>query len=168
MSPDLPAPAPADFEDELRPWERRLDLHETEAVYHAFCHFRDLPRAERAVNRAYTIHQDSCRKNEKAVLAQSQDSPELMDAFPYWKECKKRYRWEERIAVDIEHENREQRRKQIGAIEDTCTLTRRSRRPSRHLTNRCPKGPSLAAAFFLTHQSHRPRQALPSYGRFLT
>ena len=99
MSPNLPVPDPADFEDELRPWERRLDLHETEAAYHVFCHFRDLPREERAVNRAYTIHQELCRKNQKAVPAESQDSPGLMDVSPYWKECKKRYRWEERIAL---------------------------------------------------------------------
>lgn len=97
---------------ELHVWDRRLDLNESLAAYHAFVHFRELPSLTRGVNAAFTEHHVVCiERGPKPDL----NGP-LRIAHGFWKEWRRKFQWDARVAAFDSYRERAEREANIAAV----------------------------------------------------
>ena len=64
-------------DDSMKPWHRQQG--ETRRAYHAFCHYRDFPAFERAMDKAYVLHRTICQSNNPPLSHSNRPSLVALD-----------------------------------------------------------------------------------------
>lgn len=112
---------------DLKPWHRRRDLKETGSAYHAFCHYRRLDVRVRTLARAYTTCQAICPRDKNRAKSDLPPAPEklpepLKEATRNWKDWRRRFLWDQRVAeydLWLEEEERLEAKKAAKDMNDT-------------------------------------------------